>query len=906
MKYAIATVASLALALVSTGPAASAFADEPPCTLEPRTRCFGIESVEAALSTTQAGGHPDVTFTFDIKKDPESEPNVFGLKNSYAATRNVRVELPPGLTGDPNVLGSSQQCPTEGLLGFTEPGGGCPNGSQVGLTEVAVYGQRQIFVEPVYMMTPPGGDVVARLGFIGAIFPIFVDLRVRSESDYGLVADITDAPAVARLIRATTTTWGIPADPSHDTERCTPAQVLHHCVASERRPPGSRAIAFMTNPTRCGVPLAMDVSASSWAFPDLFDEKSAPFPPIAGCEKLTFGPQLSTEPTSHRAASPTGLDVTIRLPGPDGANVLEPSEARDIRVDLPEGFVTNASSADGLSTCSVQQVRFGERVNAECPDAAKLASAEFDIPALPRRMKGAIYLREPEPGNPFRIWVVADDLGAHVKLPGQLEVDKQTGQIHSVVFDIPQFPVRETRLLFKSGFRAPLTTPESCGTFVTHSSFTPWSGTSPVESNSPAVITEGCDTGGFAPALSAGSTDAAAGQHAPFLFTLTREDGEQNPAALSLSLPTGLVATLTGIPRCEGMAAETGKCPAGSRIGKVVTAVGSGPTPLWVPQAGKRPTAFYLGGPYKGAPLSTIAVVPAQAGPFDFGDEVVRNAIFVDPTTGQVSAKSDPLPQIIEGVPVAYRTIHVILDKPDFTLNPTSCREKFTTANLISPKGALATAISRFRASECAKLDFKRPSLSFRLFGGTHRGSHPKLRATLKMSRGGANIAATSVALPHSEFLDQGHIRTVCTRVQFAAKTCPEGSIYGTAVAKTPLFEEHLEGPVYLRSSSHELPDLVVVLKGPASLPVEVNLVGRVDSVNGGIRTTFEAVPDAPVTEFTLEMQGGAKGLLQNSTNLCAKAHRATAKFTAQNGKKVTLHPTMQASCHKPSKRQRR
>jgi len=867
---------------------------------------FGVEPVNASLPTTQARAHPDFRFSFDLKRDPSTPLNPSGEHDGYASTRNVRFELPPGLIGDPNVLGVPQQCTVQELLSYGEVGGGCPNGSQVGITTITINNPSGTFTEPVYMMAPPGGDVVARLGFIAAIFPTFIEIRVRSEGDYGLTAEVSDASAAARLLRAKATTWGVPADPSHDNERCTPAEVaVKGCLVSESRPPGSRPLPFMTNPTRCGAPLEMRVLASSWVEPERFDEAKAPFPQISGCNKLPFGPDLTVEPTSHRAAAPTGLDITIRLPASDGVSVLEPAQMRDIRVTLPKGLATNTAAADGLDTCSVQEVRFGKREDAHCPDAAKLAATEFEIPALPRRMRGAVYLREPEAGDPFRIWIVADDLGAHVKLAGQLEVDKQTGQIESIVLDAPQAPVREVKLLFFAGSRASLVNPQSCGTYLTRFEFTPWSGNPPLAGSTPMRIDEGCDTGGFSPRLSAGAVNLAAGQHSPFLFTLTREDGEQNPAALELSLPPGLVATLAGVSRCEGAAAETGVCPANSRIGAVNVATGAGPAPLWVPEPGKRPAAFYLGGPYKGAPLSTIAVVPAQAGPFDFGDEVVRNAIHVDPASGQATAKSDPLPQIIEGIPVTYRAIHVDLDRPGFTLNPTSCAQKATTAALTSSLGALATASSRFQALECERLPFK-PKLAFRLFGAAHRGAHPRLRATLRMPEGGANVAATSVALPRSEFLENAHIKTICTRVQFAAKACPEGSVYGFATAKTPLFEERLQGPVYLRSSDNLLPDLVIALKGPASLPVEVNLVGRVDSVNGGIRTTFDLVPDAPVSEFTLQMQGGAKGLLVNSTNLCAKTNRATAKFSAQNGKRVTLHPAMRSSCKGQGRRGRR
>jgi hypothetical protein len=327
-----------------------------------------------------------------------------------------------------------------------------------------------------------------------------------------------------------------------------------------------------------------------------------------------------------------------------------------------------------------------------------------------------------------------------------------------------------------------------------------------------------------------------------------------------------------------------------------VAAVGAGPTPLWVPQAGKRPASIYLSGPYKGAPLSIVAVVPRQAGPFDFGDEVVRSAVYVDRVTARATAKADPLPQIIEGIPVRYRTLNVQLDRPGFSLNPTGCAQKSTDAELISAQGAVAHPSSSFAAVDCAKLSFE-PKLLLRLFGGVRRGAHPRLRTVLKMPAGGANIGSFSVALPRSEFLDQAHIRTVCTRVQFRADQCPAGSIYGSVRAITPLLDEPIEGRIFLRSSDHPLPDMVAVFKGPAWLPIEVEAVGRIDSVRGGIRVTFDTVPDTPVSEIVAKFPGGRKGLIVNSTNLCAKVNRATAKFTGQNGKRITRRPALRSSC---------
>jgi hypothetical protein len=893
----IASAALFALLL-----AAPAGAVEGPCEEVQRAKCFGLESAEASLTSTQAGAHPDLSFSFEIATDPESKPNVFALHDSYSATRNVRIELPPGLIGNPNVLGLPQQCTVSELLSFNEPGGGCPNGSQVGLTTVYGYELNTTITEPIFMMQPPGGEVAARIGFIAGIFPTFVDFKVRSESDYGLTAEIRNAPAAVRLLAVETTTWGVPADPVHDNERCElfPAP-FEGCTTSPSRPPGSRPLPFLTNPTRCGVPQQMRFSASSWAEPERFDTLSAPLPEITGCNKLPFGPDLTVEPTNHSAAQPSGADVTIRLPASDGVNVLEPSQMKEIRVALPEGIAFNPGAADGLAVCSVAQVHYGERVAAQCPDAAKVADTEFDIPVLERRLKGAVYLREPEPGHLFRLWVTADDLGLHLKLKGELEVDPSSGQITEVTTEIPQAPVREAKIEFKSGFRAPLVNPQSCGEYRTSYEFLPWSGGPPLKSSTPMQINEGCGVGGFAPGFDGGTTNPTAADHSPFLFTLTRNDGEQNPESLEVTFPKGLAATFKGIPLCEGAAALSGECPEASRIGKITAAVGSGPFPLWVPQPDKRTTALYLGAPYKGGAFSVIAVVPTQAGPFDLGDEVVRSALHVDPRTAQGIVRSDPFPQIIEGIPVRYRTLQVDVDRPGFTLNPSGCGRKSIEGSVSSSAGAGAALSAPFQVANCANLPFK-PRIFLKLIGGTKRGAFPAMHAVVRPRRGDSNLSEAVLRLPHSAFLEQGHIRTICTRVQFAQASCPPGSVYGHVKAFTPLLDETLEGNVYLRSSSHNLPDLVFALHGKV---LEIESVGRIDSVKGGIRTSFEDIPDAPIDAVVLDLQGGRKGLIVNSRNLCARPSRATGTFSAQNGRRRTLHPVVRATKCKKHKHKR-
>jgi hypothetical protein len=285
---------------------------------------------------------------------------------------------------------------------------------------------------------------------------------------------------------------------------------------------------------------------------------------------------------------------------------------------------------------------------------------------------------------------------------------------------------------------------------------------------------------------------------------------------------------------------------------------------------------------------------------------VVRAGLYVDLFTAQVSVKSDPLPTILDGIPLDVRSVAVDVGKPNFTLNPTSCDPLVVGGEAISSFGQAALLSSRFQVGECSKLAFK-PNLSISLKGGTKRTGHPAVRAVVTYPKQGAyaNIIRAQVALPHSEFLDQGNIGTVCTQPQLKSQTCPKRSIYGRAKAWTPLLDEPLEGPVYLGVGfGHGLPDLVADLNGQ----IRVLVHGRVDTgFEGGIRNTFEAVPDAPVSKFVLEMQGGKeKGLLENSENICGKVNRATVKFVAQNGKISQGKEPIATSCKGKSKRKQR
>jgi hypothetical protein len=582
------------------------------------------------------------------------------------------------------------------------------------------------------------------------------------------------------------------------------------------------------------------------------------------------------------------------------------------QVKAPKVWTTAQTLAEGASrivTETVQQggeIRFtGEK--AQCPESSKVATGEIRTPVLKEPLRADFYLAK-QSDNPFDSlfagYLVAEGAGALVKVPARIDVDPNTGQVTTTFANNPQTPFEDLELHFKGGNRALLTTPDACGTYSSSYELTPWSGNPPLKSTSEFTLDQNCGAKPFNPGFKAGSETALAGSFTTFATQVTNDAGAPDLRSISVELPEGLSAQLAGVGTCpdealEEIPTETGtgaaqiahpSCPANSQIGVVQAGTGSG-SPFFV-RTGK----VYLSGPYKGAPLSLAAITPAVAGPFDLGNVLVRVPVSLDRRTARAHAVSDPIPTMLSGIPLDVRDIRVLLDRQGFALNPTDCDPEQATGTITAANGATANVSDRFQVGECAALGFK-PKLSLKLKGGTKRGSHPALTAVFRPRPGDANTSYVQVALPKSEFLDQSHIGTVCTRVQFDAQACPAASIYGKVSATTPLLGSPLTGNVYLRSSNNKLPDLVMDLHGPPSLPIHLEADGRIDSIKGGIRTTFEFVPDAPITRVVLQMQGAGKGLLQNSRNICASTFKAQASFAAHNGRVLEAQPPLVARC---------
>jgi hypothetical protein len=645
----------------------------------------------------------------------------------------------------------------------------------------------------------------------------------------------------------------------------------------------------------------------------------------------------SSPPPSALPPSPLGPPA-FGVAGPALPRATSP--ARDVTVTLPQGMSLNPSAANGLEACSEDQIGY-RREDPEpgihfsedpqsCPGAAKVGTVEASSALLDHPVKGAVYVAAPYQ-NPFgsllAIYLALEDpqTGIVAKLAGRVEPDPVTGQLKTTFLENPQLPIEDVRLHLFNGARAALKTPLACGAHTTTSTMTPWSAPEGADAHPSDTFQTTQPAGGSGtcpaseaqapnkPSFSAGTVSPAAGAFSPFVLKLTRPDGSQQLSGIDTALPPGLTGKLAGIATCSEAQLAVAKsreapnkgvleqqspsCPAASEVGTVTVGAGAGPTPFYATGHA------YLAGPYKSAPLSLVVITPAVAGPFDLGDVVVRAALNIEPETARIHALSDPIPSILDGIPLDIRSIALNLGRPQFTLNPTSCNPMSITGSAGTLPGQSAPLSSPFQVGGCSQLPYK-PNLTARLSGPTKRGKFPALRATLTAKGGEANTARLAVTLPHSEFLEQGHFGTICTRVQFAAKACPEKSVYGSVKVQTPLLDYPLEGPVYLRSSDHNLPDLVLALRGPPSQPIEIALDGRIDSKHSGIRTTFEALPDAPFTTATLTMPGGKKGLLVNSTNVCAAVNRATVQMDGQNGKVHDFSPAVvNATCKKGHKK---
>jgi hypothetical protein len=894
---------------------------------------FGVDRFELTAENdhgepaTQAGSHPfQFTTAFGLNDEYHVFPQGVRLPSSPAPLRNLKVDLPAGFVGNAN-KNVINQC-TE--LQFTTVlsnnlANQCPTDTAVGVSVVRVtepnLGITLSVPEPVYNLVPARGEP-ARFGFLALGTPVTLDTAV-TEGDYHIVVNAANTPESVVLLESLVTVWGIPGDERHDNSRG--SQCVAHgadaLAGEECLPPEPRnASPFLTLPGSCTGPLQSTTAARSWLFGAVYTGtlNAVGTSAMTGCEALPFEPTMSVKPLEQHSNTPTGLAVTLKVPQ---NTILEEegiaeADIRNTTVVLPEGVQLNPSAANGLAACTTAQMGYkgvGPLGTFEfnsnpvsCPDAAKVGKVRIKSPVLERELVGSVYLAA-ENDNPFNslfgIYIVVEDetTGVRVKLAGKVTLDETTGRITNTFPNAPQLPFEELEVELFNGPRASVATPRSCGTFTTQTSFTPWSGTASVNASlNPEEFNITSGPGGspcanpqpFSPGFQAGAVNSQAAAFTPFTVSITRADTDQALKSLTMTLPPGMAGLLSQVELCPEAQANAGTCGEGSLIGEATAVAGLGPDPFTV-TGGK----VYITGPYNGAPFGLSIVIPAKAGPFDFGIVVTRASINVNPSTAQITIAND-VPTMLNtttyhtGAPVQLRRIDVTVKRPNgapFQFNPTNCSPLSITGTLGGDQGASAPANSHFQVTGCDKLPFS-PQLTAVTGAKASKANGANLNVkVVSHGLGQANIAKVRLQLPLALPSRLTTIQKACLESVFAANpaTCPEGSMIGTATIHTPVLKSALSGPAYLVShGGAAFPDVEFVLQGEG---VTIILDGKTDIKKGITYSRFEAAPDAPFTTFETVLPTGPHSALTayvpaTPYNLCKSKLVMPTEIVAQNG----------------------
>jgi hypothetical protein len=905
---------------------------------------------------TRAGAHPyqlDFHVGLNVGGEFEDQP---GVTFPDGDIRTLRVEMPPGLIANPNALEkcTAAQFRTPRQSPFEEPslsGESCPDRTQVGTIEVKTSlggGTPRRF--GLFNLVPAPG-VPAQLGASPFGAPIVLDagLRPNPDGSYVLTLEASDIPQLLDLHGIDISLWGVPYGASHDGERgeCLKAAEpsFPWCKRSVGEPVTYPPQAYLTLPAACSGPLYFSATATSWqqaAQPkaEAINRTSGGAEAPMSCKGLVFTPKPTGQLNDTKASSPSGYNFRLQN---DDEELLNPGQfasppVKTAVVSLPAGVSVNPSVGAGLGTCSLGQ--YGAETafsapGAGCPNASKLGDFEVVSPLFEGRFEGGVYLAAPY-DNPFNtlvaVYLVArlPERGLLVKLAGRVDPNPGTGNLVATFDGLPQLPYTDLDLTFRTGQRAFLVTPATCGPAISTTDSSPWalafspgkttvSPSTPVRTTTATQITSGigggpCPSGTppFNPGVVAGGVNSNVNSYTPYFVHITRQDTEQELSSYSLVLPEGITGKLAGIPFCPDAAIEAARgkrgvaeeaspsCPAASEVGHVLTGYGVGNSLTYT--NGR----IYLAGPYNGQPLSLVVINPATVGPFDLGVVVIRSAFSVNERTAQLQidkSASDRIPHILGGIPLHLRDVRIYMDRYQFTHNPSSCAPGELISNLtgagldFTSTGDDSTATSKrhFQLLNCLTLGFK-PKLGIRLRGPTRRGAYPELRATFAArGQGDTNLKEIKVSLPRSQFLAQNHIRGICTKAQFRTENCPASSAYGKAVAYTPLFDEPLRGNVYLRSSANKLPDLVASLRSGAIRIVVEGEIGP--TKQGGISALFRDLPDQPVDRFVMTLNGGRRGLLTNSANICKVPPEATVQALGQTNLGARFTTVLRGRC---------
>ena len=863
----------------------------------------------------QAGSHAfDVTTQFKFN----TTEGLTGEQIPEGSVKDVEVELPPGLIGNPTATPKcsiAQFNTSDTGEAFGLSGASCPNDSQIGVAQVEITpngeGEPVPLTLGIYNLVAPPG-VPAEFGFNPIGVAVVLTPTVRTGSDYGVTISSKNTNQTLRVFGVKTTFWGAPSSPVHNGERgeCLGGLGETYALGVEHPCPvetGGRP--FLRLPTSCGTAsLNTTIHLDSWEAPvpsaelegvtevALLRDGEGHTAGVVGCERLDFSPMVSVRPETAMAGFPTGASVEVSLPQNESSTGLAESDLKGAEASLPAGMSVSPAAANQLQACSEEQIALDSAAMSTCPEASKVGTVEIETPLLESPLQGSVYVAQPEQ-NKFHsllaLYVVAEGSGVVIKLAGEARANPATGQLTTTFVNNPQQPFSHLRLHLFGGPRAALATPRNCGTYRASGALTPWSSDLPVVFSEPIEIAGNCG-GGFAPSFVAGTLSNHAAGFSPLTITLNRADQEQAFKQLTIRTPPGLLAMISKVQVCHEPLITQQACPSASQIGHVTVGAGVGSEPVYLPQAGRPEDPVYLTDGYGGAPFGLLTIVHAEAGPFNLGVVPVRAALNVDRRTSQAVATTEQLPTILKGIPVDVKTINILLDREGFVFNPTDCEPLKFEGNVLGDEGTTAPVTSRFQAANCATLGFAPKFTASTSARPSHtKGASLIVKVGYPASGAQANIAAVKVSLPRQLPARLTTLQHACTEAAFAANpaTCPPESVVGTATGVTPVLNMPVSGPAYLVShGGAAFPDLVLLLQGQG---VTVELIGNTDISKGVTTSTFDSVPDVPISSFEVNLpQGPHSALTENLTKknkgtFCHSSLVMPTTIIAQNGARI-------------------
>jgi hypothetical protein len=902
---ACATLLAAVATLLSLAPAAGAAGFE--VTKWEAGTCTNVECEDSDVNEgktsyfyTQAAGHPDfgiTDFRFATK-----ESGLLKAQVPIDHVKDVRVDLPPGLAVNPEATPTCE----EAVLNSNEEA--CPPDSQVGVDEAT--GTATVLAKitikedfPVYNITRrpgepsrfgvevnsaklrlaglPPTDIYLQGGISWQEEPSTSENSGVPSGDYHEYFKIQNVGTEPELVESKLIFWGIPQE--------------HQKPASE--PPK----AFITLPSTCSSRQITYLHVDSHEEPTRWLAYANETPITAtGCDSLAFDPSLSLVPEASAPDAPDGVTATLHVPqSTDEPSKTNSPDVQSAQVTLPEGMTLNPSAANGLKACAE-----GEYASYSCPEASEIGSFSVNAPGIPPgSLSGGVYVGAPKPGEGpesggmYRLFLLGETpqpdpqhfipggvYGVGLRLEGRVSANEKTGRLTATFANAPQVPFEDLTMHFKGGPRAPLANPLECGAVAPSAALLPYGGEPAREASASGFSVAGCASSPapFSLTQSLAPQNAQAGAFSAFTFGLARADGQQYVSKITTTLPAGLLGLIPSVSLCAEAQANAGTCPASSQIGTVTVAAGAGGEPY------EFPGSAYLTGPYGGSPYGLSVVVPAVAGPYDLGDVVTRAGVNVGLYSGRVIVTS-VLPTIVGGVPLRLKSLSVDIDRPDFAVNPTSCSPLSTETLLGSTGGAGDSLSSPFQASGCGSLAFK-PKLGVRTSAHPTKLGGASIEVTLTQGAHQANIRELQMQLPKQLVARFSTLQKACLAATFETGPppgeCAPSAKVGTVSVTTPVLPGRLTGTAWFVSHGAEaFPDLDLVVEGDG---VEVVLVGHTHIAHSSVTTsTFEDLPDVPISSVIVKLPVGANSALASNGRLCGVRLLAPTTLIAQDGAKI-------------------